>query len=399
MSYKYTDIDPETATVEEIKAEIARMKHLANEWKNEEQAVKILINSIYGGIANKYFMCYNPDVAESITHQGQNFFNLAEKTINHYFQSVWHTRTDLHKRLGITGEVRQVRKPLVVAGDTDSCYVCWDEVVDSCTYDGDAMDLILKINEYDFAEYLNIVFDRYAAKQNTKNYQDFELENIAVSAVWLAKKKYLLDVVWESGITVKSLTNIVYKGVELAQSSTPEFAREKLKELVKFIFTKKKAIKLNDVVTLLKQYKEEFKIADPQKISMGRKINDYSKFILNDATALEVASKCPVQIRAAGYYNYLLNQNPKLKSKYEVIKSGDKIKFYYAKTKGWGDGLASTEEDVFAFLPGYFPVEFAPPIDYDTQFTKTIVDPINRVTIAMGFPEIGPNLYVTHALW
>ena len=140
-------------------------------------------------------------------------------------------------------------------------------------------------------------------------------------------------------------------------------------------------------------------IAEPDKISMGRSISDYSKYILNDTTAFEVASKCPIHVRAAGYYNFLLNQNPKLKQKYEVIKAGDKLKFYHAKTKGWSGNLKTNEEDVFAFLPGSFPIEFAPPIDYNNQFTKTIIDPINRITMAMGFPEIGGNLYVSHALF
>lgn len=404
MSFQYTQIDPETATPEEIKAEIDRMKQLSNEWKNEEQAVKILINSMYGALGNKWLVCFNPDVAETVTHQGQNFFMLAEKSINHYFQNIWFKDKELHEKLGIVGEVKPVKKPVVIAGDTDSCYVCWDEVVESFDWKisnvtGGAHSLILKINEFRFANFLNTVFDRYAAREKTKNYQDFELENISESAIWLAKKKYLLNVVWQDGIDINTLTQITFKGVELAQSSTPEFAREKLKDLVKFVFTNKKGLKLADIIGLLKKYKEEFKIADPQKVSMGRGITDYSKYILNDSTRFEVASKCPIHVRAAGYYNYLLNQNPKLKSKYEVIKAGDKIKFFHAKTKGWSENLASNEEDVFAFLPGSFPIEFAPPIDYDNQFTKTIIDPINRITSAMGLPDIGSNLFIAHALF
>lgn len=398
MSFEYITIDPETATPEEIKIEIERLKQLSNEWKNEEQAIKILLNSVYGGLANKWFICFNPDLAESVTHQGQNFFMIAEKSINHYFQKFWHRDTELHAQLGITGEIKEVRKDLVIAGDTDSCYVCWDEVVESFTWDESTNlfktppELILKINELRFAEYLNNVFDNYAKKVGTANYQDFELENISESAIWLAKKKYLLNVIWQDGIKIEPLSNITFKGVELAQSSTPAFAREKLKELVKFFFKQKKVVALKDVISILKSYKEEFKIADPEKVSMGRGITDYSKFIINDSTKFEVGSKCPIHVRAAGYYNYMLNQNPKFKSKYEIIKSGDKIKFFYVKTKG-------TENNVFAFLSGSFPVEFAPQIDYDLQFTKTIIDPINRIVTAMGFPEIGSNLYISTVLF
>lgn len=42
---EYTKIDLATATPEEIKLEIARLKKFSNEYKNEEQGTKILINS------------------------------------------------------------------------------------------------------------------------------------------------------------------------------------------------------------------------------------------------------------------------------------------------------------------------------------------------------------------
>jgi DNA polymerase elongation subunit (family B) len=399
MNFEYATIDPEVATPDEIKKEIERLKQLSNEWKNEEQAIKILINSMYGALGNKWLVCFNPDVAETVTLQGQNLIKYAEKVINHYFKNVWPKDKELHEKLGITTTVREIFNPVTIYGDTDSNYVCWDEVILSCDWKEDPKDLILKINEFRLADFLKGAFNRFSEKLNTVNYQDFELENISESGIWLAKKKYLLNVVWQDGIDIEALSQITFKGVELAQSSTPAFAREKLKDLVKFIFTNKKGVKLNDVIGLLKKYKEEFEIAEPDKIAMGRQVNDYNKYILNDTTVFEVASKCPIHLRAAGYYNFLLNQNPKLKQKYETIKSGDKLKFYYAKTKGWSGNMKSTEEDVFAFIPGSFPVEFAPQIDYNNLFTKTIIDPINRITTAMGFPEIGGNLYISHALF
>jgi hypothetical protein len=113
----------------------------------------------------------------------------------------------------------------------------------------------------------------------------------------------------------------------------------------------------------------------------------------NDSSKFEYAKGTPIHVRAAGHYNYRLNQSHKLKSKYEMIKAGDKIKFYYVKTK------SAAEQDVFGFLPNSYPIEIAPPIDYDLQFSKTIVDPLNRVTTALGFPEIGQNLYIGNALF
>lgn len=396
---EYTKIDLATATPEEIKIEILRLKKYANEYKNEEQGIKILINSYYGALGNKWLNCYNPDVAESVSLQGQNLIKYAEKVIDHYFKNIWPKDFEIHKKMGITSDIKPIVNPLTIYGDTDSNYVCWDEVLKSCDWQGDPKQFILKLNEYRLESYLNGAFERYAKNTGTVNYQDFELENISEAGIWLAKKKYLLNVVWESGIDIDPLKQIIFKGIELAQSSTPMFAREKLKELIKFIFTKKKELKLSAIIGLLKQYKQEFMIADPEKVSMGRSVGDYNKFILNDSTAFEVASKCPIHVRAAGYYNYMLNQNPKLKQKYEMIKSGDKIKYYHAKMKNWASNVKSDEENVFGYLAGSFPVEFAPEINYDEQFLKTIIDPINRITSAMGNPDISGQLYVSHALF
>ena len=55
--------------------------------------------------------------------------------------------------------------------------------------------------------------------------------------------------------------------------------------------------------------------------------------------------------------------------------------------------------DVFAYQPGDYPYEFAPKIDYDRQFEKTILDPINRVVTAMGFKSFNRNLIYTTSLF
>mgnify|MGYP003429174113 FL=1 len=271
MKFEHTSIDLETATPEEIRSEIERMRNLSNEYKNEEQGIKIYINSVYGALGNKWLVCFNPEVAEAVTLEGQNLIKHAEKVINHYFHNVWHLDADLHEKLGIT-DVKPVTGNMTIYADTDSNYVGFDEVLRSCNWTKSPKDFIIDINKYRLTEFLKGAFDRYAAKSNTVNYQDFEMENISQSGIWLAKKKYVLDLVWQDGIDIEGTTQITTKGIELVQSSTPQFAREKLKELLKFIFTAKKEVKINDIVSKLRNYKEEFKMSDPEKISMGRSI-------------------------------------------------------------------------------------------------------------------------------
>ena len=76
--------------IKEIEEKIERLTALKNEYKNEEQAVKLTMNSIYGAIGNNYFVCFNPDVAEAVTLQGQDLIKYSEKILHKYFHEHWH---------------------------------------------------------------------------------------------------------------------------------------------------------------------------------------------------------------------------------------------------------------------------------------------------------------------
>jgi len=377
--------------IEEVKNKITELTSLKNELKNEEQAVKLTMNSIYGAIGNSFFVCFNTEVAEAVTLQGQDMIKFSEKIVNRYFQEHWHLDTELHEQLGIT-QVKKVHKPLVIYSDTDSNYVAFEEVVNSCDWQGDPKELILQINEKRFKGYLKNCFEIYSKKWGTENKQDFELETLAINGIFLGKKKYVTNLVYEDGVHMEPLSHLKITGVEMIKGGTPPFVREKLSYLTKFIFSKGKKFSIKEFVQELKSIKKDFKAQESQNISAAIQINNYEKFVLNDVSALEVGKGCPIHVRASAYHNYLLN-NSKFKDKYAMIRSSDKVNFFFVKTK------SAAENNVFAFVQGNFPYEFAPQIDYDQQFTKTILDPINRFIEAMGHNPISPNLFMINPLF
>jgi hypothetical protein len=177
-------------------------------------------------------------------------------------------------------------------------------------------------------------------------------------------------------------------GLEIIQSSTPVFCRQKLTDAVRFIFTKKKITPKDnaELVKIIKEIKKEFKLSNIEKISMSRGISDYNKFIINDQTSFEMKSGCPIHVRAGGYHNYLLNQDAKLKGKYQLIQAGDKVKWYHSSDQFC---------DVFAYTSGNYPIEFAPKMDLEHQFQKTILDPLNRIIVPAGLPPLHPSLAYT----
>ncbi len=248
------------------------------------------------------------------------------------------------------------------------------------------LDFIHGIDHFKYADYFRNCLDEYANKFGIENREDFELERVSESIINIAKKKYIQHIVYEDGIPYDRLSYIFPKGVELVRSSTPAFAREKIVEIVKYLFSNPDDFNIKELLKLVKKLRREFELADIDDISMQSSCSNYEKKVLEDKERLEFVTGTHFAVKSAAYYNYLLNKNKPLQDKYEFIKSGTKIKYYYCKNK--------KINDIFAFIRGSYPLEFAPEIDYDAQFLKSILSPINSIIQPLGMPEITKRLSV-----
>jgi hypothetical protein len=152
----------------------------------------------------------------------------------------------------------------------------------------------------------------------------------------------------------------------------------------------KDEIKIDELIKKLKEVKRLFKLASIEEISLNRSIGNYEKFILNDTTEMQLNKGCPIHVRAAGFHNYILNNKPEFKKKYQLLKTTDKVRWYYAKDKF---------NDNFAYSPGAYPYEFAPEFDYERTFEMTILAPLNRILTPTGLPALNRNLVYTVALF
>jgi len=377
--------------MKELEAKIKSMEHESLMNYNLEQAIKLAINSIYGAFANDYFHFRSTDIAETVTLQGQDAIKHTEVNVEKYFKEFWHKDKKLHEAMGITGEVKPLTQNVWKYTDTDSGYIIFEEVMESCNWQGTVMDFILKINKHRLADYIKMVLSKYAESYNSDNFLDFELETIAHNAIWVAKKKYVQNIIWKDGKTFDAGSYISTKGLEIIQSSTPAFCRDKLTDLVKFLFSKDKLDNdaIGGLTRVLKEIKKEFQLADIEQISSNRRIGDYNKFVVNDTNEFELAKGCPIHVRAGAHHNYLVN-NSSQKNNFEMIKTSDKIRWYYASDQFC---------DVFGYLPGNFPYQLAPKIDIDRQFEMFILEPLNRIIIPSGMPRLNRSLAYTISLF
>lgn len=248
-------------------------------------------------------------------------------------------------------------------------------------------DFIQGLDFFRYGQYFKDCLENYANSFGVENKEDFELERISESMINIAKKKYICHITYEDGIPFERLSYLYPKGVELVRSSTPAFAREKIVGIVKYLFSHPDTFNIKDLLKLVKNLRKEFELADIDDISMQSSCSNYDVKVLNDKSLpLQFVSGAHFAVKSAAHYNYLLSQNKDWQQKYEFIKSGTKIKYYVCKDK--------SITDMFAYIRGSLPMEFAPPIDYDTQFEKSILSPVNSIIEPLGMPEITKRLSV-----
>jgi hypothetical protein len=249
------------------------------------------------------------------------------------------------------------------------------------------LDIIQGMDHFRFDGYLKKCLEEYAGTFGVENKEDFELEKISESIINVAKKKYIQHIVYEDGITFDRMSYIFPKGVELVRSSTPLFAREKIVGIVKYLFLHPDSFNIKDLLKLVKSLRKEFELADIDSISMQSSCSNYDNKILDDKTLpLRYVTGSHFAVKAAAYNNYLLYNNKQYQEKYEFIKSGTKIKYYVCKDK--------SINEMFAYMRGSYPIEYAPEIDYDAQFNKAILSPINSIIEPLGMPKITERLSV-----
>lgn len=248
-------------------------------------------------------------------------------------------------------------------------------------------DFIHGMDQLRYGQYFKDCLQSYAESFGVDNKEDFELERISESIINIAKKKYICHITYEDGIPFERLSYLYPKGVELVRSSTPAFAREKIVKIVKYLFEHPDTFNIKDLLKLVKGLRKEFELAEIDDIAMQSSCSNYEVKVLHDKSLpLRFVSGAHFAVKSAAHYNFLLSKDKEMQQKYEFIKSGTKIKYYVCKDK--------SITDMFAYIRGSFPHEFAPQIDYDVQFEKSILSPINSIIEPLGLPEITRRLSV-----
>jgi len=327
---------------------------------NIQWAKKIALNSAYGAIGNQYFRYYDVRQATAITSSGQFVIRFIEKNVNEYINKILKT----HDKVDY-----------IVASDTDSIYLTLDKLVEATCKNkskADTLKFLNKVVNSRIEPFIDKCFAELADYTNAiKQKMVMKREVIADKGIWTAKKRYMLNVLDEEGITFEE-PKLKIMGIEAVKSSTPEVCRGKIKQAIKLIMTKDE----DTLQKFIAEFKKEFYQMTAEQISFPRSCNNLKKYMHGSNIFIKGT---PIHVKGALIYNHQLKQF-KLHRKYPLIQEGDKIKF-----------LKLVEANPFKFdvisyvtkLPSEFKLQEY--IDYDIMFQKTFLDPMSFILNSIGW--------------
>lgn len=328
------------------------LKKDISKFNNIQMARKIQLNSLYGAFANEWFRFYDDRIAEGITLSGQLAIRTVGNAINEYLQSIMGTQEEF-----------------AFYGDTDSFYISFGSIVDKFFAGkphAEIIDLIDKICEEKLLPHINKSCDKMAEYTNAfASRITFKREAIADKGIWVAKKRYLMNVYDSEGVRYAT-PKLKVMGLETVRSTTPAAVRDSLKAAMKIMLTSTE----DELQRFIKDTEAEFMKLSIEDIALSTGVNGIEKYSNRDSIYSKGA---PMHVRASLLFNYHVKQK-KLTRKYELIGEGSKVKVVYLTMPN------PIHENCVAFgsvLPKELDLHHY--VDYISMFNRTFLDPLMRI--------------------
>jgi len=306
------------------------------------------------------------DNAMSITMTGQNVAKAGGNILDNFVK----TNYGIHESI-------------TKYGDTDSVYVSIDSVLKKLN-----LNLIEegKINEKVHAivnkldDTVNSEILDWAREElfSVDPRYVFKREVISDVGIFLQKKRYILHVLDEEGVSVDKFK---YTGIELVRSTTPKKVKKFIEQIIQTALLTQNLKHTNEVYR--KGY-EDFLKLDPNDVAARTSINNLEKYA-EGASLAKFKDKTPSHVKGAIAYNILIKQH-KIDDKFESIQTGQKVKKLYCTKNKYGlDAITYTS---------VLPTEFGLSPDWDRMFMKLVTQPTERLYEAIGWslPEIGKEV-------
>lgn len=329
---------------------------------------KLLVNSLYGALGNIYFRLYDLRNASAITLFGQLTIQWIERKVNEYLNRVCGTQNHHY----------------VIAGDTDSIYICVDKLIEKVGIERfkETNDLIEFLDQFGLKKLeptIDVAFRELCEYMNNREHLMF-MDREAISApplgsngiggFWKAKKRYALNVYDMEGTRFKK-PYLKIMGMETQQSSTPKAVQDALEESIRIMLQEGE----KPLQSFYKNFENDYRQLDYKVIAKVSTANNISKYDDNGYPA----SKCPSHIRGVLTYHRAIKNIPGS----TMIQEGEKVMVIPLKDGNpFGDKVISWPSG--SEIQSEIRESVLKHIDYPMLFGKSFKTPLEGMTEAAG---------------
>ena len=408
-------------------AEKEKARLMVAQYELLQQTKKLNLNSLYGALLNKNFRFGDMRLGASTTASGRAITTFMIETIGH---SLDNKIASLPERFTIFKAGKPLFKngreikaliykdfdqyteflnlpterqpgteavyaspfeyPSVIYGDTDSCYF-----KTNADNKEDAVQIADAVADTVNASFSDFVKTAFFCTPGFDDLIKCGREIVGKSALFQAKKKYIIKVVDKEG---KAVDEIKSMGSEIKKSDTPKSVQRFLKSVLTMILD---GLGYDEVATFINSQRKAVirEIDNPLLVGVSKQINELDKFtaeFTNPGTILNENGRkltIPGHVRAALNYNVVAKS---LGSDIRPILSGDKVAVLYLKPNTYNIQSIAFPSDL-AKLPKWFEENFV--LDVKKTEEKMFDNKLRGIFEAWGYEVPTPqNMFVNSLL-
>jgi DNA polymerase elongation subunit (family B) len=349
-------------------------------YNRRQHAYKIKLNDVYGcyAINGWRYTDGHKMISKAITLTGQRVTQESIKFVNEW----------MNEKLGTED------KDYVVTSDTDSLFIqCKDLVLqrypETKTKDEYIKATLEITTEIQKAANDNIdrVTRDYFNVGTREHYFELKQEVIIERGYFAGKRRYAMYIVNKEGVTVDELD---MKGLDLMKSNmTPMYSKFGEKLIQDIMFGKPKP-EIDQQIIDFKKYVKDIPIDQLAKPTGVKNVESYIERAPRTGEIFSTLKlKCPINAKAAIYYNDLLKFK-KVQKQYPLFTAGDKMKYIQLKTNPYNIdviGFTGNDPEVINKLIE----EFA---DREEGFESTLLNKLKGIYEDLGwtFPSLNDKV-------
>lgn len=353
----YTDEELNSLSDDELKLIIAEAQSLESRYNVLQNMLKVLINGLYGALANRWFPLFNEKLAQAITGNGRYYIQQTGKMVNDFLKS------------------KIPDNEYLIYSDTDSNYYTIGPFVQKFLENNpestknDIVNFCDSFCESIIQPIIQSSIDTLATNFNAfdKGVINMEREIISDQIVFIAKKKYMARVLDNEGHRYPE-NSPKYKvmGLDVIKGGTAVWSKKHLNEAIPHILDKTE----NELRDWLMSIKQSYIQQKPSDIA-----------IIAGVTNLEYnlgEKGIPIGARSALVHNKYVKDN-NLDDVYTLIDAGERTKRIYLKEPN------KFNSNIIAYLHDGFAKEIADCIDWDVMFEKGFLNLLENMIKGLNY--------------